>query len=169
MSIGSAVGMTSKSVKARVDAMISTGVIKKFVVKVNPVSLGYAMSCMLIVREHASHTDEIVSRLNLLGDVSLHSKCMGGISAFCLAIKEGQEDKLELLRDSLKPANIHFMFTSPSSYLGSRYDLSDIDLEIINCLFTNARMDMNDIAKKISISPRTVNRRLARLRDNNVL
>ena len=107
MSIGSAVGMTSKSVKARVDAMISTGVIKKFVVKVNPASLGYAMSCMLIVREHASHTDEIVSRLNLLGDVSLHSKCMGGISTFCLAIKEGQEDKLELLRDSLKPANIH--------------------------------------------------------------
>jgi DNA-binding Lrp family transcriptional regulator len=169
MSIGSAIGMTSKSVKARVDAMISTGVIKKFVVKVNPASLGYAMSCMLIVREHASHTDEIVSRLNLLGDVSLHSKCMGGISTFCLAIKEGQEDKLELLRDSLKPANIHFMFTSPSSYLGSRYDLSDIDLEIINCLFTNPRMDMNDIAKKISISPRTVNRRLARLRDNNVL
>ena len=80
MSIGSAVGMTSKSVKARVDTMISTGVIKKFVVKVNPASLGYAMSCMLIVREHTSHTDEIVSRLNLLGDVSLHSKCMGGIA-----------------------------------------------------------------------------------------
>ncbi|HEY9385938.1 MAG TPA: hypothetical protein VIP70_02780, partial [Nitrososphaeraceae archaeon] len=38
MSIGSAVGMTSKSVKARVDAMISTGVIEKFVVKVNPVA-----------------------------------------------------------------------------------------------------------------------------------
>ena len=34
--------MTSKSVKARVDAMISTGVIEKFVVKVNPASLGYA-------------------------------------------------------------------------------------------------------------------------------
>ena len=170
MSIGSAVGMTSKSVKARVDTMISTGVIEKFVVKVNPASLGYGMSCMLIVREHTAHTDDIVSRLNLLGDVSIHSKCIGGISTFCLAIKEGQEDKLELLRDSLKPATVHFMFTSPSSYLSSsKHELSETDLQIIKCLLLNPRMDMNDIAKKTSISTRTVNRRLTRLRDNNVL
>ena len=169
MSIGSAVGMTSKSVKARIDTMISTGVIEKFVVKVNPVSLGYGMSCMLIVREHTAHIDDIVSRLNLLGDVSIHSKCIGGISTFCLAIKEGHEDKLELLRDSLKPATVHLMFTSPSSYLSSKHELSETDLQIIKCLLSNPRMDMNDIAKKISISPRTVNRRLTRLRDNNIL
>jgi DNA-binding Lrp family transcriptional regulator len=169
MSIGSAVGMTSKSVKARIDTMISTSVIEKFVVKVNPVSLGYGMSCMLIVREHTAHIDDIVSRLNLLGDVSIHSKCIGGISTFCLAIKEGHEDKLELLRDSLKPATVHLMFTSPSSYLSSKHELSETDLQIIKCLLSNPRMDMNDIAKKISISPRTVNRRLTRLRDNNVL
>lgn len=169
MSIGSAVGMTSKSVKARIDTMISTGVIEKFVVKVNPVSLGYGMSCMLIVREHTAHIDDIVSRLNLLGDVSIHSKCIGGISTFCLAIKEGHEDKLELLRDSLKPATVHLMFTSPSSYLSSKHELSETDLQIIKCLLSNPRMDMNDIAKKISISPRTVNRRLTRLRDNNLL
>src|ERR671925_166359 len=145
MSIGSAVGMTSKSVKARIDTMISTGVIEKFVVKVNPVSLGYGMSCMLIVREHTAHIDDIVSRLNLLGDVSIHSKCMGGISTFCLAIKEGHEDKLELLRHSLKPATVHFMFTSPSSsssYLRSKHELSETDLKIIKCLLSNPRMDM---------------------------
>jgi DNA-binding Lrp family transcriptional regulator len=169
MSIGSAVGMTSKSVKARIDSMISTGVIQKFVVKVNPVSLGYGISCILIVREHTVHTDDIVSRLNLLGDVSIHSKCIGGISTFCLAIKEGHEDKLELLRDSLKPATVRFMFTSPSSYLSSKHELSGTDLQIIKCLLLNPRMDMKDIAKKIHVSPRTVNRRLTRLRDNNVL
>jgi len=172
MSIGSAVGMTSKSVKARVDAMISTGIIEKFVVKVNPVALGYGVGCMLIVREHTANTDDIVSRLNLLGDISIHSKCMGGISTFCLAIKEGHEDKLELLRDSLKPATVHFMFTSPSSsssYLSNKHELSETDLKIIKCLLSNPRMDMNDIAKKTSISARTVNRRLTRLKDNNVL
>ena len=50
MSIASAIGMTSKSVKARVDRMIITGVIEKFVLKVNPVALGYGIGCMLIVR-----------------------------------------------------------------------------------------------------------------------
>ena len=49
MSIGSSVGLTSKSVKARVDAMKSTGVIEKFVVKVNPQALGYGLGYMLIV------------------------------------------------------------------------------------------------------------------------
>jgi DNA-binding Lrp family transcriptional regulator len=169
MSIGSSVGLTSKSVKARVDAMTSTGVIEKFVVKVSPAALGYGLGCMLIVREHTAHTDDIIGRLNLLGDVSIHSRCMGGVSTFCLAIKEGHEDKLELLRDSLKPATVHFMFTSPSYYSGNKHELSETDLRIIKCLLSNPRMESNDIAKKISISARTVNRRLTRMKDNNIL
>jgi DNA-binding Lrp family transcriptional regulator len=169
MSIGSSVGLTSKSVKARVDAMISTGVIEKFIVKVSPAALGYGLGCMLIVREHAAHTDDIIRRLNLLGDVSIHSRCMGGVSTFCLAIKEGHEDKLELLRDSLKPAIVHFMFTSPSYYSGIKHELSETDLRIIKCLLSNPRMESNAIAKKIAISARTVNRRLTRMKDNNIL
>ncbi|MGA7604254.1 MAG: AsnC family transcriptional regulator [Nitrososphaeraceae archaeon] len=169
MSIGSSVGLTSKSVKARVDAMISTGVIEKFVVKVSPAALGYGLGCMLIVREHTAHTDDIIRRLNLLGDVSIHSRCMGGVSTFCLAIKEGHEDKLELLRDSLKPATVHFMFTSPSYYSGNKHELSETDLRIIKCLLSNPRMELNEIAKKMSISARTVNRRLTRMKDDNIL
>jgi DNA-binding Lrp family transcriptional regulator len=175
MSIGSAVGLTSKSVKARVDRMISTGVIEKFVVKVNPVALGYGMGCMLIVREHSANTEDIVNRLNLLGDVSIHSKCMGGISTFCLAIKEGHEDKLKLLIDSLKPASVRIMFTSKlsssssSSLMNNKHELTETDLRIIKCLLSNPRMDMNDIARKTSMSARTVNRRLTKLKDDNVL
>jgi DNA-binding Lrp family transcriptional regulator len=175
MSIGSAVGLTSKSVKARVDRMISTGVIEKFVVKVNPVALGYGMGCMLIVREHSANTEDIVNRLNLLGDVSVHTKCMGGISTFCLAIKEGHEDKLKLLIDSLKPASVRIMFTSKlsssssSSLMNNKHELTETDLRIIKCLLSNPRMDMNDIARKTSISARTANRRLTKLKDDNVL
>jgi DNA-binding Lrp family transcriptional regulator len=176
MSIGSAIGMTSKSVKARVDTMLSRGVIEEFVVRVNPVSLGYGMSCMLIVREHTENSDDIVNRLNLLGDVSTHAKCLGGISAFCLAIKEGHEDKLKLLVDSLKPAAVQVMFTSKlssssssTSDLRNKLKLSDSDLRIIKCLLSNPRMDMNEIGRRTSMSPKTVDRRLTRMRDNNVL
>jgi len=174
MSIGSAVGMTSKSVKARVDTMLSTGVIEEFVVKVNPVALGYGLSCMLIVREHTENTNDIVNRLNLLGDVSSHTKCLGGISAFCLAIKEGNEDKLKLLFDSLKLATVHIMFTSKLSSssrsdLRNKHELSDTDLRVIKCLLSNPRMDLNEIGRKTSMSAKTVNRRLTKMRDNNVL
>src|SRR5439155_1113565 len=156
MSIGSAVGMTSKSVKARVDTMLSTGVIEEFVVKVNPVALGYGLSCMLIVREHTENTNDIVNRLNLLGDVSSHTKCLGGISAFCLAIKEGNEDKLKLLFDSLKLATVHIMFTSKLSSSSSRSDLrnkdelSDTDLRVITViLFSQDIFTANSILKKV--------------------
>ena len=182
MSIGSAIGMTSKSVKARVDRMISTGVIEKFVLKVNPVALGYGIGCMLIVREHTANMEDIINRLNLVGDVSIHSKCMGGISTFCLAIKEGHEDKLRLLLDSLKPASVRIMFTSklshssstttpalPSSNASKKHELTETDLRIIKCLISNPRMEMNDIARETSISARTVNRRLTKLKDDNVL
>jgi DNA-binding Lrp family transcriptional regulator len=175
MSIGSAVGMTSKSVKARVDTMLSTGVIEEFVVKVNPVALGYGMSCMLIVREHTENTNDIVNHLNLLGDVASHIKCLGGISAFCLAIKQGNEDKLKLLFDSLKLATVHIMFTSKLSSSSSRTDLrnkqelSNTDLRIIKCLLSNPRMDLNEVGRKTLMSAKTVNRRLTRMRDNNVL
>lgn len=176
MSIGSAIGMTSKSVKARVDRMVSTGVIEKFVLKVNPVALGYGIGCMLIVREHTANIDDIMNRLNLVGDVSIHSKCMGGISTFCLAIKEGHEDKLRLLLDSLKPASVRIMFTSklslsgtPSSNMSKKYELTETDLRIVKCLLANPRMEMNEIARETSISSRTVNRRLTRLNDDNML
>ena len=176
MSIGSAIGMTSKSVKARVDRMVSTGVIEKFVLKVNPVALGYGIGCMLIVREHTANIDDIMNRLNLVGDVSIHSKCMGGISTFCLAIKEGHEDKLRLLLDSLKPASVRIMFTSklslsgtPSSNMSKKYELTETDLRIVKCLLANPRMEMNEIARETSISSRTVNRRLTRLKDDDML
>jgi Fic family protein len=99
---------------------------------------------------------------------------MGGISTFCLAIKEGQEDKLRLLLDSLKPASVRIMFTSklsqsPSSSVHNKLELTETDLRIIKCLLSDPRMDLNDIARKISISARTVNRRLNKLKDENIL
>ena len=40
-SIGSQIGLTSKSVKARVKKMVRSRVIEKFIARVNPVAFGY--------------------------------------------------------------------------------------------------------------------------------
>ena len=48
----------------------------------------------------------------------------------------------------LKPATVHFMFTSPSYYSGNRHELSETDLRIIKCLLSNPRMELNDMLKK---------------------
>ena len=49
-SLGNEIGMTAKSVKVRVKKMQSTGVIHSFVVKVNPLVLGYSKVCILVLR-----------------------------------------------------------------------------------------------------------------------
>ena len=40
-SIGSQIGLTSKSVKTRVKNMVRSGIIEKFIVRVNPAGFGY--------------------------------------------------------------------------------------------------------------------------------
>jgi DNA-binding Lrp family transcriptional regulator len=61
------------------------------------------------------------------------------------------------------------MFTSASDYQSNKHELSETDLKIIKCLLSNPRMEAIEIAKKISASARTVNRRLTRMKDNNIL
>ena len=48
-------------------------------------------------------------------------------------------------------------------------DLSESDLKIIKCLLYNPRMDISHIAGQISISAKTVTRRLDRMIQNQVL
>src|ERR671918_1501390 len=40
-SMGSQIGLTSKSIRARVKNMVRSGVIEKFIVRVNPAAFGY--------------------------------------------------------------------------------------------------------------------------------
>jgi DNA-binding Lrp family transcriptional regulator len=47
-SIGLMVGLTSKSIKARVKNMIRSGVMEKFIVRVNPAVFGYRTARVLV-------------------------------------------------------------------------------------------------------------------------
>ena len=74
--IASTVGITPNAVKERINKMTSNGIIQNFVVRVNPVIFRYEKECILTVRhtEKTIKDEEIVNRLNLLGDVSVFAK-----------------------------------------------------------------------------------------------
>jgi DNA-binding Lrp family transcriptional regulator len=57
-SIASTVGLSANAVKTRVKKMISKGIIKKFIVKVNPAIFGYEKQCFLLVR----NIDKIITK-----------------------------------------------------------------------------------------------------------
>ena len=65
--IGSVVGLSTKSVRARIVKMVSGGVIEKFFVYINPAVLGYGTECILKMR-HNEQAENVINRLNLLGD-----------------------------------------------------------------------------------------------------
>ena len=150
--------------------MVSKGIIQNFIVMVNPAVFGYEKQCFLTVR----NIDKIVKKeegyifnqLSLLGDVRFYVRQLGGDAIFVLLVRPEAEEKIELISTLLKPATVEYRFAmiNPPSM-----NISISDLKIIKCLLSNARMEIADIAKESSISPRTATRRIEKLTQNHML
>ena len=73
-SMGSQIGLTSKSIKARVKNMICSGVIEKFIVRVNPGALGYRTALVLVRTNNGITKDDVIQRVKQLE--ILHIMCI---------------------------------------------------------------------------------------------
>jgi DNA-binding Lrp family transcriptional regulator len=167
--LGNDVGLTAKSVKARVKKMQSNGIIESFVVKVNPLALGYSMLCILTLRINNKTADEkhIRRSLSLVGDILYAGHLLGNISMFKLAVKKEAEEKLELLVDVIGQDLL--IQNQTVVFQNVREQPTYIDFKIMRCLLDNPRMEISDIAGKISMSSKTVSRRLDKMIQNHVL
>jgi DNA-binding Lrp family transcriptional regulator len=168
-SLGSEIGLTAKSVKARVKKMQSSGVIDSFIVKVNPLVLGYSKFCILVLRINSKAADEkhIRRSLSLLGDILYTGHVLGNISTFKLAVKKEAEEKLELLVDVIGQDLL--IQNQTVVFQNVREQPTYTDFKIMRCLLDNPRMEISDIAEKISMSSKTVARRLEKMIENHVL
>ncbi|MGB8934856.1 MAG: winged helix-turn-helix transcriptional regulator, partial [Candidatus Nitrosopolaris sp.] len=166
--IASTVGISANAVKTRVKKMIAKGIIKKFIVMVNPAIFGYEKQCFLVVRniDKSKEKDYVFNQLNLLGDVLGYAHQLGGDAIFLLLVRPEAEDKIELITNLLKPATSEYRFAmiNPPSM-----NISISDLKIIKCLLSNARMEIADIAKEASISPRTATRRIEKMGQHHII
>jgi DNA-binding Lrp family transcriptional regulator len=167
--ISSIVGITTNAVKERIGRMVSNGIIQKFVVLINPVTFGYEKECILIIR-HIDKTikeKDILSRINLLGDVFVYAKHLNGSSTFVLELPDGAQEKIGTITDLLKPELENIIFVS---YRPLTMRITSSDLEIMRyLLLSNPRMSVEDIAKEASLSAKTVARRLEKMRENHIL
>jgi DNA-binding Lrp family transcriptional regulator len=168
-SIGSQIGLTSKSVKARVKKMVRSGVIEKFVVRVNPAAFGYRTAIVLIRTRNGITKDDVIQRVNEFGDLAYHAHHVGSTSVTALIIKKPLDEKIiQSLNDRLKPATI--VRTSVAELSVTSTDLSETDLRIIKCLLlSGARIEISDIAKEVGISEKTTTRRLNRMKEGRLL
>src|ERR671916_1382748 len=168
-SIGSEIGLTSKSVKARVKNMLRSGVIEKFVVRVNPAAFGYRTAIVLIRTSNGMTKDDVIQRIKAFGDLAYHAHHVGSTSVAALIIKKPLDEKIiRSLNDRLKPATV--VRTSVAELSVPSTDLSDTDLRIIKCLLlSGARIEISDIAKEVGISEKTTTRRLDRMKEGRLL
>ena len=166
--IASSVGITSNAAKERINKMVSNGVIQRFVVLINPVIFGYEKECILIIRHIDKTTKEqdILNKVNLLGDVFAYAKQLGGASIFVVPVRTGAQDKIGILTDLLKPASVESTFVS---YRPIAMQIRTLDFKIMKCLLSDPRMLVEDIAKESSMSTKTVARRLEKMRENHIL
>ncbi|HYZ59400.1 MAG TPA: winged helix-turn-helix transcriptional regulator [Nitrososphaeraceae archaeon] len=168
-SIGSQIGLSSKSVKARVKRMVDCGFIEKFVVRVNPAAFGYRTALVLVKTGHGITKDDVIQRAKEFGDLAHHAHHMGSTSVAALIIKKPLDEKIiQSLNDRLKPATVIKIVVTELSVTSN--DLSETDLRIIKCLLLpGARIEISDIAKEVGISEKTTTRRLNRMKEMRLL
>jgi len=169
-SLGNELGMTAKSVKARVKKMESSGVIDSFIVKVNPHVLGYSKFCLLILRNNNKNPDDekhIRNSISLLGEILYTGQVLGNISTYKLALRKEAEEKIDLLINLIGKDRL--IETQTSVIPNVRDKMTYVDFMIIRSLLNNPRTEISEIAEKISFSSKTVARRLEKMMEDQVL
>jgi DNA-binding Lrp family transcriptional regulator len=165
--MGLEIDLAPNSVKTRVKSLISSGVIEKYIMIVSPSSLGYENEYLVIVGKRAEKQN-VYNNLSLLGDVILEVQSLGGISAFRLIIREESENKVQLLADALKPTPVETMLLATGAYK-TKKKLSTTDLSILKWLIQDPRIEVAEISKNLSISSKTVARRLGVMQKNQAI
>jgi DNA-binding Lrp family transcriptional regulator len=161
--------MTPIAAKKRINRIVSNGVIRSFAVLINPVIFGYEKECILIVKniDKARTEQEIFKKVSLLGDIFLYIKRLEQAAvSFVLFVRDEAEDKIGILTDLLKPAEVESIF---GSFKPVNVRIRSSDLEIMKYLLSDPRMRVEDIAKETSLSTKTVARRLEMLREKHIL
>lgn len=148
--------------------MVRSGVIEKFVVRVNPPGFGYRTALVLVRTNNGITKDNVIQRVKQFGDLAYHVHHMGKTSVAALIINKSLDDNIiQSLNDCLKPATVSSIAVSE---LSVSTGLSETDLRIIKCLLlSGARMEISEIAKEVGISEKTSTRRLNRMKEGHLL
>lgn len=107
-----------------------------------------------------------------MGDIFISVRPLEGASSlFLLFVRSGAEDRLGILADLLKPAELKSFFAryDPGRFNPVNVKIHSSDLEIMRSLSSDPRLRVEDIAKETSLSPRTVARRLEKMIENHIL
>ena len=178
--IGSPLNLTRNSIKTRIKRMVSEGAIQEFVPVLNYAALGYKNTCSIEIgpnNNKDSTRKAIIDHLNLIGDIFLEIEELGGSSVFVLVTKESFDyEKVRsstvntLGSDFIQNVFLRHSNSTIQQYAYKRpYRLTTTELKVLRSVVLNPQLGITNVAKEVSISARTVNRILQRLKDDGVI
>ncbi len=162
--IGKKIGISGGAVKTRIQKMQKNKIIEKFALRVEPPILGYNVFYIVITGQNQ---EDILEQVRLVGEPYLIVPCVGGITVCGIVVKENVEKKIELAKKLMKDVRVLSIFQAENIELETNF--TKTDLEIIEKLVKNPRERIEELAKSLKISSKTVTRALEKFEKNNAI
>ena len=160
--IGKSLGISGGAVRARIQKMEDTGIVEKFIIKIEPPTLGYGVLYFVVTGQNVS---EILEQISFVGEPFFVVPCVGGITVCSIVIRDSLERKIDLAKQLMKDVRVLSIFEVDKS--GYPSNLTKTDLQIIEKLLNNPRERIETIAKNTNLSTKTVARCLEKLQEND--
>jgi DNA-binding Lrp family transcriptional regulator len=162
--IGKNIGITGGAVKSRIQKMEKNGVIEKYTLKVEPPVLGYNLFYVVVTGQNQ---EDILEQAKLIGEPYLVVPCVGGVTVCGIVVTENIEQKIELTKKLMRDVRVLSIFEAEN--VGVPTNLTRTDLEIIEKLIKDPRAKIEDLAKSIKLSSKTVTRALEKFQKDDAI
>jgi DNA-binding Lrp family transcriptional regulator len=164
-SIASSIGLSKNAVKTRVNRLISNSIIRGFMTSINPAIFGYSRFCYLTIKDE-KRLEKTLTSLERVGKSIIKMDCIGRFSIFALAAREQDIEKIRSLVEASGPA---LVLNCVVGQYPIKYKLQETDFKMLKCLISDPRMEIVEIAKRVSVSSKTAGKRFARIREDRIL
>ncbi|UCE10975.1 MAG: winged helix-turn-helix transcriptional regulator [Candidatus Thorarchaeota archaeon] len=166
-SLAKKVGLSPNAAKYRVKKLVDNGTIIKFAVGLTTEMLGADYVICLVFTNGTESSEEFVARLgesHMIWAVLTLSATKGG-AYFVFSTCSGPVEQAELgakLRGYDEVLSIELHRTLPVAH-GTKTEFTKSQLRVINCLYDDARMRVEEVARRTGMAAKTVRRILREL------
>jgi DNA-binding Lrp family transcriptional regulator len=167
--LGRKLDLTANAIKRRIDNLIESGVLVKFMVIPAPAMINFDHVFALISTDGTEDVDKFVDALGsseIIHHVSVFASIEGG--AYHVAGSYAGTHMLSELgsyiRSLEKVKNVEIHPTLERR--GQKFELKKLHVKVLHCLIENPRMTLSDVAKQAGITARSARRAIQELKDS---
>jgi DNA-binding Lrp family transcriptional regulator len=163
--IAASVGLTVNAVKSRIKEKLESNAIESYLAIPNFAILGFKTSHALLIK-HDGDASKVADQLSSLGYVYMQVDFSDETTLLRIFGKKDTIFSTDAVNKMIKPYEVVRRF---DERLHTDFVPSITDLKIIRCLILDPRMRITELATTISMSEKTVTRRLEVISKNHVL